>query len=85
MPSLPSISPLTCIRDWVISRVEAIIERLVDGLLEEGKELSITLKTRAGTCHRKKGSAGNQRDLLPAKSRRINFPGGSAQEAWRFS
>lgn len=85
MQSLLLMSLLTYIRDWAISRVEGIIEQLVDELLEEGKELSITLKTRAGTGRLKKGSTGHQGKIPPAKSRKIKFPGASAQEAWRFS
>jgi meiotic recombination protein SPO11 len=78
-------SLLTCSRNWVISRVEGILEGLVDGLLEDGNDLSITLKTRSGTDRRNTGPTRHQEGVLPSKSRKINFPGANAQEAWRFS
>jgi meiotic recombination protein SPO11 len=73
------------IRAWVIARIEAMLERIVDGLLQEREALTITLKTRAGLS-RKRAHVGNRDGHLPeAKERDVNFPGATAQEAWNFS
>lgn len=71
-------------RDWVIARIEAMIEEIVDGLLEDSEQLSFTLKTRNGIT-RRKPQADATGSLPPAKSRDITFPGSTVQEAWRFS
>lgn len=76
---------LTCNRNWVIARVETMLEGIVDGLLADEDELSITLTSRAGVTRRGKGTSRPQGSIPPAKTRKINFPGSNAQEAWRFS
>jgi meiotic recombination protein SPO11 len=71
-------------RNWVIARIEALIGGIVDGLLEDSEQLSITLRTRNGIIRRMpQGNATGS--LMPAKSREITFPGSTVQEAWRFS
>ncbi|KAH7413687.1 hypothetical protein DE146DRAFT_626820 [Phaeosphaeria sp. MPI-PUGE-AT-0046c] len=82
-----SIDVVQTVRDrfWVIARIEAMLERLVDGLLEESAALTITLKSRANLS-RRRGKAEFQDGRLPEpKQRNINFPGTTAQEAWNFS
>lgn len=72
-------------RLWVIARIEGMLERIVDGLLEENKPLTITLKSRTGIS-RRRGKTSDSRGKIPeAKQRDINFPGSTAQEAWNFS
>ena len=73
-------------RDWVIARIEAIFEGIVDALAEEKTKLSITLSTRSGTAGRKLDSTnGIVMTSTGLLTREITFPGSTAQEAWRFS
>lgn len=84
--SVPNVdSKLIVNRFWVITRIEAMLERIIDGLYEESAALTITLMSRANLSRkRKKGD--NQEGRLPKpKQRNINFPGATAQEAWNFS
>ncbi|KAF2789689.1 DNA topoisomerase IV, alpha subunit [Melanomma pulvis-pyrius CBS 109.77] len=61
-----------------------MIERIVDGLLDDREQLSITLKTRNGVTRR--GAHPNASGTVPpAKTRDITFPGSTVQEAWRFT
>jgi meiotic recombination protein SPO11 len=76
---------LTIFRFWVIERIEAMLERIVDDLLAENEALTITLKSRAGLS-RRRGNPTNNNGQVPApKQRDLNFPGASSQEAWNFS
>ncbi|KAK4501379.1 hypothetical protein PRZ48_007188 [Zasmidium cellare] len=61
----------------VTAKIEACFEQIVDDLLNEKDEVSITLKTRKRT-----GSARDGQSTTP--ERRICFPGKTAEEAWRF-
>jgi meiotic recombination protein SPO11 len=72
-------------RNWVIARLETMLEGIVDGLLVGDDDLSITLKSRAGVTRRGKNIEKEKRSIPPAKTRKVNFPGANAQEAWRFS
>ena len=70
----------------VISKIEAIMESLADGILEARGSLAIPLRTRASrpklstTSHAGTGVAN---DLHQPKD--VCFPGSTPQEAWRFS
>jgi len=59
-----------------------MLERIVDGLLDESDALTITLKTRAGLSRRRAKPDGK---TPKARQRDISFPGTTAQEAWNFS
>ena len=72
-------------RLWVIARIEAMLERIVDGLLEESAALTITLKSRAGLSRRPAKGSKQEGRLQEPKLRDINFPGATVQEAWNFS
>ncbi|KAF1998202.1 DNA topoisomerase IV, alpha subunit [Amniculicola lignicola CBS 123094] len=71
-------------RDWVIARIEEMLERIVDGLLEESDQLTVTLKSRSNATRRTNPSQDLERPPSP-KSKDITFPGGTVQEAWRFT
>ncbi|KAL1799060.1 hypothetical protein ACET3X_003097 [Alternaria dauci] len=73
-------------RHWVIARVEAMLEMIVDALLDEHEALTITLKSRAALSRRRMATSSDGRAIIPEpKERDINFPGASAQEAWNFT
>jgi meiotic recombination protein SPO11 len=72
-------------RFWVIARIEAMLERLVDGLLDESESLTISLKSRSGLCRRRANAVGDVGQTPKPKQRDINFPGATVQEAWTFS
>jgi meiotic recombination protein SPO11 len=78
-------SMLTSNRYWVIARVEAMLERIVDGLLEERDALTITLKSRVGFSRRRPHAVEGDGKVPKPRERDINFPGATAQEAWNFS
>ncbi|KAH4155448.1 hypothetical protein HBH43_212630 [Parastagonospora nodorum] len=71
-------------RQWVIARIEGMLERIIDGLLDEEDALTITLKSRVGLSRRSKVANKNGQAPEP-KQRDINFPGATAQEAWNFT
>ncbi|KAF2170797.1 hypothetical protein M409DRAFT_63857 [Zasmidium cellare ATCC 36951] len=62
----------------VTAKIEACFERIVDALLNEKDEISITLKSRKTNRSARDGEA-------TSSERLICFPGKSAEEAWRFS
>ncbi|RAR04118.1 meiosis-specific topoisomerase spo11 [Stemphylium lycopersici] len=72
-------------RHWVIARIEAMLERIVDGLLEGHESLTITLKSRSTLSRRRITAAEGDGPIPPPKERDINFPGANAQEAWSFN
>jgi meiotic recombination protein SPO11 len=72
-------------RDWVIARIEAMLERIVDGLLEDSEALTITLKSRAALSRRRIVVANGDGRVPEPKERDLNFPGATAQEAWNFT
>lgn len=62
-----------------------MLERIVDGLLEDRERLTFTLKSRGGIS-RKRPAPENRIGSTPApRIREISFPGSSAQEAWNFT
>jgi meiotic recombination protein SPO11 len=62
-----------------------MLERIVDGLLEEHEALTITLKSRTGFSRRRAYDASSDRKVPEPRERDICFPGATAQEAWNFS
>ncbi|KAF2198536.1 DNA topoisomerase IV, alpha subunit [Delitschia confertaspora ATCC 74209] len=72
--------------DGVIDRIESILTDVVDALIEDRDQLSITLRTRSGTSGRKFDAANGIVPTASAfKTRKITFPGNTPQEAWRFT
>ena len=69
----------------MIARIEAMLERIVDGLLEEHESLTMTLKSRSTLSRRQTVVVAGNGPTPPPKERDINFPGANAQEAWSFS
>ena len=70
----------------MIACIEAMLETIVDALLEEHEALTITLKSRAALSRRRTAVTSDGSAMIPEpKERNINFPGASAQEAWNFS
>ncbi|KAL5117393.1 endodeoxyribonuclease [Pleosporales sp. CAS-2024a] len=72
-------------RFWVIARIEGMLERLADSLLDEDDALTITLKSRAGLSRRRTDATRNREQAPEPRTRNINFPGATAQEAWNFT
>lgn len=74
-----------CSSGDVIDKIEAVMEQMVDALLNDKTEISITVKTRRATSTTKssKHANGGPRDAT-APSRTLRFPGKSEDEAWRF-
>ena len=70
----------------VINKIEAIFEEIADALLQEKNELTVTLLRRTQPQN---VSATSPVELTnPSQSvvsKRIRFPGRTAEEAWRFS
>ncbi|KAF2626578.1 DNA topoisomerase IV, alpha subunit [Macroventuria anomochaeta] len=72
-------------RHWVIARLEAMLERIVDGLLEGSERLTLTLNSRAGISRRQPVAKISFEAAPAPKVRQISFPGSSAQEALNFT
>ncbi|KAH7071481.1 Spo11/DNA topoisomerase VI subunit A [Paraphoma chrysanthemicola] len=72
-------------RPWVIARLEDMLERIVDGLLDESESLTISLKSRSGISRKRATALGDSGRPPQPKQRDINFPGATAQEAWKFT
>lgn len=72
-------------REWVIERIENMLEGIVDGLLADNEQLTISLKTRAGLSRRHLDKSRDGVVVPPPKVRELNYPGNNAQDAWRFS
>lgn len=72
-------------RFWVVARIEEMLERIVDALLEESDSFTITLKSRASLSRRRSKAVDDKRKVPEPKQRNISFPGSTAQEAWNFS
>lgn len=70
----------------VISKIEDILEQLVDCIIHEKKELVLHFKSRI-----RSGSevldvdSGVIKSSATMEARTIRFPGRTAQEAWKFS
>lgn len=72
-------------RDWVIDRVEAMLEDVLRALLEH-TEMAITLHSRTtGKARSANAKLAGEEDRPLSRVRKITFPGSSAKEAWRFS
>lgn len=59
----------------VLSKIEDMLEGMVDCLLGEKTELVINLKSRAN----------RNKDPMKVKASAIKFPGKTPKEAWKFS
>ncbi|KAF7195837.1 Meiotic recombination protein rec12 [Pseudocercospora fuligena] len=70
----------------VIDKIEAVMEQMVDALLNDKTEISVTLRTRRATSTNKSTKPANSglRDAT-APSRTLHFPGKSEDEAWRVA
>ncbi|ORY19119.1 Spo11/DNA topoisomerase VI subunit A [Clohesyomyces aquaticus] len=77
--------PIRKDRNWVLARIEGMLEEIVDGLLENRGQLAITLKSRSATAGQVMDSSGGRRPASTLKNKEVNFPGRTAQEAWRFT
>ncbi|KAF2084646.1 DNA topoisomerase IV, alpha subunit [Saccharata proteae CBS 121410] len=67
-------------KDLVVSKIETMLESMVDVLLEKEGELTITLRTRPSARPTSVPSATNT-----TPTRDICFPGKTPEEAWRFT
>ena len=66
-----------------IAKVEEVFESIVDGLLQNSDELSISLKVKKPRTATRDSV---ENDLEPAiEFRKVTFPGRTGHEAWRFS
>ncbi|KAH7079721.1 meiosis-specific topoisomerase Spo11 [Paraphoma chrysanthemicola] len=72
-------------RPWVIARLEDMLERIVDGLLDESESLTISLKSRSGISRKRANAVDDSGHPPQPKQRDFNFPGATAQEAWNFT
>lgn len=72
-------------KDWVIDRVEAMLEDVLRALLEH-TEMAITLHSRTtGKARSANAKLAGEEDRPLSRVRKITFPGSSAKEAWRFT
>ncbi|KAF1954227.1 DNA topoisomerase IV, alpha subunit [Byssothecium circinans] len=71
-------------RSWIISRIEGMLETIIDGLLNPSQQLSISLKSRANLSRRQGEGSEEPSAIPPPKTSTVTFPGSNAQEAWRF-
>lgn len=72
-------------RNWVISHIEEVFEKILDGLINHEKDLAITLKSRSSTLRRKSAAPLQTGEVPLSMTREITFPGTNVREAWRFS
>lgn len=70
-----NVRPLTGNSTDVIDKIEDVFEQMTDAMLNEKSEISITLKTR-----RRVATDEPRED----RTKRLTFPGKTANEAWRF-
>ena len=87
--STPPRASLTCNdgKDQAVrEKIEEVFRQIEDALVHEKNELVIELKYRV---HRitKSGSAAGLSPIadMVSRTRRVRFPGKTAQEAWRFT
>ncbi|KAF2467887.1 DNA topoisomerase IV, alpha subunit [Lindgomyces ingoldianus] len=71
--------------NWVVARIEHMLEEIVDGLLGNRDQLSITLKSRSSAAGRVFEAGKGMVATSESKTREISFPGNTPQEAWRFT
>ena len=70
----------------VIDKIEAVFEEIAKALLRESNELAITIRTRMRPKARASTfTPGGDASIETVKTRRICFPGKTAEKAWRFS
>jgi meiotic recombination protein SPO11 len=62
-----------------------MLEKIVDGLLEDRERLTFTLKSRAGISRRRPVPEDCAGSTPATRVRQISFPGSTAQEAWNFT
>ncbi|CAO2647362.1 Nn.00g082840.m01.CDS01 [Neocucurbitaria sp. VM-36] len=62
-------------RNWVIARIESVLEKVADGLLEESEPLTITLKSRSALSRRRTNALDSEDQHPEPKHRDISFPG----------
>ncbi|KAM3417319.1 hypothetical protein BST61_g5571 [Cercospora zeina] len=67
----------------VIDKIEAVFEEIADAMLHDKLEMGITLRTRPRTSLTANSQTGSSERGAP--TRRLCFPGKTADEAWRFS
>ncbi len=67
----------------IIAKVEKVFESIVDGLVHNSDELSISIKTRK-SCGTSRPLGENGMEPV-TESRKVRFPGRTTHEAWRFS
>lgn len=80
------------LRDWTnplrgstaIDLIEKVLESIVDGLLNDKNEIGITLKSRRQISRRKSPSNVQMANESETPTRRLCFPGKTADDAWRF-
>jgi hypothetical protein len=70
----------------VISKIEDILQQMVDCIIDERKELVLHLKSRTGSgVVFLDAASGAIKSSATMEARPIRFPGKTAQEAWKFS
>jgi hypothetical protein len=70
----------------VVSRIEDILENMVDCISGEKKKLVIRLKSRSRHRSQAPNSVRQATNDAPAReTRAVTFPGKTPQEAWKFS
>jgi meiotic recombination protein SPO11 len=62
-----------------------MLEKIVDGLLENRERLTFTLKSRAGISRRRPNPEDCTGSTPAPRVRQISFPGSTPQEAWNFT
>ncbi|KAK4544162.1 hypothetical protein LTR36_004372 [Oleoguttula mirabilis] len=70
----------------VISKIEEVFEQIADGMISKHNEICLTLKVRSKPTTATAVTQGHDvSHQAEARSRRVCFPGKSAEEAWRFT
>ena len=69
----------------VISQIESMIKRVIEGHFDGSQQLSIHLLSRANLNRRNGGDAESHASVPVPRPVSIKFPGNNVQEAWRFS
>ncbi len=72
----PPVSPL--------GKIEAVFEQIADDMLGHAGQISISLDVRPRIPPTRGGAVADA-TTLDRKTRRLGFPGKTAEEAWRFS
>lgn len=72
-------------KNWVIARLEGMLEDIVVSLIEGRERLTFTLESRAGISRRGLVMKSEPEATPAPKIRQVSFPGNTAREAWNFS